>query len=75
MENIDKITLIQFAVEHMAKIVPSISGFDIKKLARASGQPANDPWRRQYVWMDRRKRIIMLIELIARHGDTQDHSR
>ncbi|KAF2417247.1 hypothetical protein EJ08DRAFT_600105 [Tothia fuscella] len=29
---------------------PNLTGFDIKKLAASSGQPATDPWRRAEVW-------------------------
>ncbi|KAH7116993.1 NADH-ubiquinone oxidoreductase B12 subunit family-domain-containing protein [Dendryphion nanum] len=29
---------------------PSITGFDSKKFAAASGSPANDPWARAEAW-------------------------
>ncbi|TID19676.1 putative nadh-ubiquinone oxidoreductase b12 subunit protein [Venturia nashicola] len=29
---------------------PNITGFDPKKLAAASGSPANDPWKRLEAW-------------------------
>ncbi|KAI9727754.1 MAG: hypothetical protein M1834_007993 [Cirrosporium novae-zelandiae] len=28
----------------------NLTGFDIRKLAASTGQPANDPWRRAEAW-------------------------
>lgn len=61
----------------MAPPRATLTGFDMKKYVAATGQPANDPWKRQYVSSLNQLNFSgqKLTVITAKHGDIRASSR